>query len=154
MAHAFFICMTCCLFLPCNVLQICGFFSPYWMQDSFYRGCFRGVLYNVGCPDDCAGLGFSVLGLQVAAFFFMILSTAVTIYSFFCSKDDANDDYSCCDIYVHLFVCFYPIAGIIGIIGCIIAMDSYGANGWGLYLCLVASSYIILQLCCTPLYED
>lgn len=57
------------------------------------------------------GLGFSVLGLQVAAFFFMILSTAVTIYSFFCSKDDANDDYSCCDNYVHLFVCFYPIAG-------------------------------------------
>lgn len=37
--------------------------------------------------------------------------------------------------------------GIIGIIGCIIAMDSYGANGWGLYLCLVASSYIILQVC-------
>lgn len=57
MAHAFLICMTCCLFLPCNMLQICGFFSPYWMQDSLYRGCFRGVLYNVGCPDDFASKG-------------------------------------------------------------------------------------------------
>lgn len=54
-AHAFLLFMTCCLFLPCTVLQICGFLSPYWMKDSLHYGCFRGVLYNVGCPDDIAG---------------------------------------------------------------------------------------------------
>lgn len=51
MASAFRICMICCLFLPCTVLQTCGIFSPYWMQDPHNRECFRGILYSVGCPD-------------------------------------------------------------------------------------------------------
>lgn len=143
--------MICCLFLPCTVLQTCGIFSPYWMQDPHNRECFRGILYSVGCPDYNPGLGPLVTGLQIFAFLFMILSTAGTVFYVFCTN---GEDYSCGEKCFHCMFCFYPFAGILGIAGCIIAIHYYSINGWGFYLCLVASCYILLQIFCSPMYAD
>lgn len=44
------------LFLPSSVLHICGFFSPYWVNEKSSFECFSGVLYTVNCPDNIVSL--------------------------------------------------------------------------------------------------
>lgn len=38
------------------MLQFCGTCSPYWIKDNNGTSdCFRGVVYNQGCPDGTEG---------------------------------------------------------------------------------------------------
>lgn len=52
---AMVVCCIICLLLPSVVLQSCGFFSPYWIKHNSTTECFRGVVYNMGCPDNVEG---------------------------------------------------------------------------------------------------
>lgn len=38
--------------LPSISLQGCGLFSPYWIKNDATSDCYRGVVYNVDCPDN------------------------------------------------------------------------------------------------------
>jgi hypothetical protein len=44
----------CLLLLPCW-LHACGFFSPYWIKHNSTSNCYRGVIFNKGCPDNTPG---------------------------------------------------------------------------------------------------
>lgn len=48
-------CSIICLLSPSIVLQSCGFFSPFWIKHNATSTCYRGVIYNVGCPDNVEG---------------------------------------------------------------------------------------------------
>lgn len=41
--------------LPNLLLQTIGFFSPYWIKNDTTTECFRGVVYNVNCPNNVEG---------------------------------------------------------------------------------------------------
>lgn len=41
--------------LPSISLQGCGLFSPYWIKNDATSDCYRGVVYNVDCPDNVEG---------------------------------------------------------------------------------------------------
>lgn len=41
--------------LPNLLLQTIGFFSPYWIKNETTTECYRGVVYNVNCPNNVEG---------------------------------------------------------------------------------------------------
>ena len=44
------------LFFISFVLQVCGTFSPNWINEkNGTSNCFRGVIYNKGCPAEMEG---------------------------------------------------------------------------------------------------
>lgn len=46
--------LLCCV-LPNLLLQTIGFFSPYWIKYDTTTECYRGVVYNVDCPNNVEG---------------------------------------------------------------------------------------------------
>lgn len=44
------------LSLSSSVLHICGFYSPYWVNEKSSFECFSRVLYTVNCPDNIVSL--------------------------------------------------------------------------------------------------
>lgn len=88
---------ACCLsllLLPAIVLQTCAVFSPYWIKNNSTSECFRGLFYNSDCPDDVAGLGAAILGLQVIFFLLIFLTTVSSVYLFCCKGKDSDE--GCC----------------------------------------------------------
>lgn len=148
---AMVVCCIICLLLPSVVLQSCGFFSPYWIKHNSTTECFRGVVYNMGCPDNVEGLGAAVLGLQVTSFVIIVLTSISTIYFICCNSsddDDDDDETGCCTILGGCMVCLYPVAGVLGFSGCMVVVANFGDHdkGWAFFLCLAASCYVILEM--------
>ncbi|XP_062622137.1 uncharacterized protein LOC134283653, partial [Saccostrea cucullata] len=102
-------------------------------------------------------LGTTILGLQTTALIVIALTTAVLLYTICCNKDDDDDDddVGCCTKCGVCLLCLYPVAGIIGFAGCMVVFADYKdyEKGWGLYLCLAASCYVMLEtiICCCAL---
>ncbi|XP_061177660.1 uncharacterized protein LOC133186424 isoform X2 [Saccostrea echinata] len=151
------VCCFGCLLLPGLVLQTTGFFSPYWIKQNSTTDCFRGIFLTVNCEDTIKGLGSTILGLQTTALIVIVLTTAVLIYTICCNKDDNedDDDVGCCAKFGVCLLCLYPVAGIIGFAGCMVVITDYKdyEKGWGFYLCLAASCYVMLEtiFCCCAL---
>ncbi|XP_062585254.1 uncharacterized protein LOC134246925 [Saccostrea cucullata] len=87
----------------------------------------------------------------------MALSTFVLLYTLCCNKDDQQNSVGCCHKFGLCFICLYPVSGIISFSGCMFVVANYKnqEKGWGFYLSLAASCYIVLEIfvCCYTLYK-
>nr|XP_022290261.1 uncharacterized protein LOC111101899 [Crassostrea virginica] len=145
----------CCLIfflLSSVVLQSSGFFSPYWINYKSNNGtteCFRGVLYNSGCPDYVNRLGATVLVFQAASLVIILWTTLTFIRAIYCNgNDDDDEDIGRCALLSGCMIYLYPVSGIIGFSGCTLVANNFGEykKGWAFYISFVASCYVILQL--------
>lgn len=126
--------------LPNLLLQTIGFFSPYWIKNDTTTECYRGVVYNVNCPNNVEGLGNAVIGLQ-ATFLAIIVITAISSPFLLCSKDESE-----CSNFVRWWFLVYLISGVLGFTGCMIVVYNFNNYRWSFYLCLVASCFVMLQM--------
>lgn len=145
-----------CFLLPSFVLQSCGLFLPFWISVNATSECQRGIFYNRRCTADTKGLGTLVIGLQTTSFVLIVISTLSLMWSMcrYRKRDDndhrmgSNDRVGCsCKCLSGCLICFYPIAGLIGIAGCVVVMVHYEdfVRGWAFYLSFAASCCVIFQ---------
>ncbi|XP_078316926.1 uncharacterized protein LOC144620381 isoform X1 [Crassostrea virginica] len=137
------------LFLISFVLQFCGTCSPYWIKDNNGTSdCFRGVVYNQGCPDGTEGLGDTILKLQITSFGILILVAIYCICFFSCARciDDDDDEGSCVKS-LNVAIFLYLVTGVLGLIGCILAFVNFEDNtkGWSLFVSLAAACIEIVN---------
>ncbi|XP_078316931.1 uncharacterized protein LOC144620381 isoform X2 [Crassostrea virginica] len=117
------------LFLISFVLQFCGTCSPYWIKDNNGTSdCFRGVVYNQGCPDGTEAI--------------------YCICFFSCARciDDDDDEGSCVKS-LNVAIFLYLVTGVLGLIGCILAFVNFEDNtkGWSLFVSLAAACIEIVN---------
>eukprot|EP00105_Crassostrea_gigas_P037066 XP_019921214.1 PREDICTED: uncharacterized protein LOC109618284 [Crassostrea gigas] len=146
-----------------------GFLTPYWIEiretnatnmvsnttnsstpSPTARTCHHGLFYSLNCSESENVLDSTTLVLNIAASLCLTILPVILgcISGLLCNEKKENEDRSCANACSSLYLFFYALGGLFGLISTVYVCAKYDNSllGWSFFYTVAAAFVILLQV--------